>query len=202
MSINYNNVKNNATLVFDLFHKLIFQFMGVSTELSNDYAFLTKKINYLIRRKRNLIIESYYLRIKDANPKKYDVHEKYSKFYKNFVYHCIKSLDKQSLSRLIIPNLYLDFGKIDNEQFNYYFKIFYKKTINEKIELFNKFIIKADNFKILDKIHSYSNIKQYIKINIYRFKAEYFKDNYEQFINKIKNTTNFNYNNINKKLIN
>ena len=103
---------------------------------------------------------------------------------------------------MIIPNLYLDFEKIDNEQFNYYFKIFYKKTINEKIELFNKFIIKADNFKILDKIHSYSNIKQYIKINIYRFKAEYFKDNYEQFINKIKNTTNFNYNNINKKLIN
>ena len=190
------NNNNNATLVFDLFYKMIFQFMGVSTELSNDYAYLTKKINYSFRRERNLIIENDYLRIKDSNPKKYDIHEKYSKYYyTNFVNYVIKMLDHQSLSRLIIPNSYLDFMNVDKEQFNYYFKIFQRKSSNEKLELFNKFIIKAHNYKILEKIHSYSEIKKDINQNIYRFKAEYFKDNYEQFLNKIKSQNRFNINN-------
>ncbi len=197
-----NDIKNNGTLVFDLFHKLIFEFMGVSTELTFDFFYFTKKINYSFRRERNLIIENDYLKIKDSEPKKYDVHKKFSKSYKNFVNDIIKKLDNQSLSRLIIPNSYLDFGTIDDEQYNYYFKIFNKKKLNEKIELFNKFIIKAHNYEILDKIHDYSNIKNYIYYNIYRFKAEYFKDNYEKYLNKIKNQFIFNISIINKSLIN
>ena len=55
-----NDIKNNGTLVFDLFHKLIFEFMGVSTELTFDFFYLTKKINYSFRRERNLIIENDY----------------------------------------------------------------------------------------------------------------------------------------------
>ncbi len=38
-----NDIKNNGTLVFDLFHKLIFEFMGVSTELTFDFFYFTKK---------------------------------------------------------------------------------------------------------------------------------------------------------------
>ena len=66
--------------------------------------------------------------------------------------------------------------------------------MEEKIKLFNDFIIKGDNYKYFIGSH-FKKIEDYIKNNIFNFKAQHLKLNYETFINKIKKEKNFNINN-------
>ena len=190
-----NENQNNGKLVFDLFHDLIFQFMGVNIGLTHEYAFLSKKINNHYRNERNGKIEKDYERIKNAVPKQFIPHLQYKNQYNGFIYFFINKKNKNILSKLVIPSKYIIIEeKESQEKFDYFFKLFLKKSLEEKIKLFNDFIIKGDNYKYFIGSH-FKKIEDYIKNNIFNFKAQHLKLNYETFINKIKKEKNFNINN-------
>ena len=191
---------SNGLRVFNICFPLINEFLGNKNKvLERDFFYTSRRRNSEISFQIYLKYKKIYEILKKEAPKDF----KYNKNYLSFLIdYIIQTKQKKILYNLVIPIQYRNFyEETDEKIFLFYLKKFSSLTKENKIKKFEEFIIKNDNwedvikmlekyidFKYLDSQEDKKNDKNYIfceylKKNIYAFKAKKFLKNYEKYIN-------------------
>ncbi len=191
---------SNGLRVFNICFPLINEFLGNKNKvLERDFFYTSRRRNSEISFQIYLKYKKIYEILKKEAPKDF----KYNKNYLSFLIdYIIQTKQKKILYNLVIPIQYRNFyEETDEKIFLFYLKKFSSLTKENKIKKFEEFIIKNDNwedvikmlekyinFKYLDSQEGKKNDKNYIfceylKKNIYAFKAKKFLKNYEKYIN-------------------
>ena len=191
---------SNGLRVFNICFPLINEFLGNKNKvLERDFFYTSRRRNSEISFQIYLKYKKIYEILKKEAPKDF----KYNKNYLSFLIdYIIQTKQKKILYNLVIPIQYRNFyEETDEKIFLFYLKKFTILTKENKIKKFEEFIIKNDNwedvikmlekyinFKYLDSQEGKKNDKNYIfceylKKNIYAFKAKKFLKNYEKYIN-------------------
>jgi hypothetical protein len=191
---------SNGLRVFNICFPLINEFLGNKNKvLERDFFYTSRRRNSEISFQIYLKYKKIYEILKKEAPKDF----KYNKNYLSFLIdYIIQTKQKKILYNLVIPIQYRNFyEETDEKIFLFYLKKFSSLTKENKIKKFEEFIIKNDNwedvikmlekyinFKYLDSQEEKKNDKNYIfceylKKNIYAFKAKKFLKNYEKYIN-------------------
>ena len=191
---------SNGLRVFNICFPLINEFLGNKNKvLERDFFYTSRRRNSEISFQIYLKYKKIYEILKKEAPKDF----KYNKNYLSFLIdYIIQTKQKKILYNLVIPIQYRNFyEETDEKIFSFYLKKFSSLTKENKIKKFEEFIIKNDNwedvikmlekyinFKYLDSQEGKKNDKNYIfceylKKNIYAFKAKKFLKNYEKYIN-------------------
>ena len=191
---------SNGLRVFNICFPLINEFLGSKNKvLERDFFYTSRRRNSEISFQIYLKYKKIYEILKKEAPKDF----KYNKNYLSFLIdYIIQTKQKKILYNLVIPIQYRNFyEETDEKIFLFYLKKFTILTKENKIKKFEEFIIKNDNwedaikmlekyidFKYLDSQEDKKKDKNYIfceylKKNIYAFKAKKFLKNYEKYIN-------------------
>jgi hypothetical protein len=191
---------SNGLRVFNICFPLINEFLGNKNKvLERDFFYTSRRRNSEISFQIYLKYKKIYEILKKEAPKDF----KYNKNYLSFLIdYIIQTKQKKILYNLVIPIQYRNFyEETDEKIFLFYLKKFSSLTKENKIKKFEEFIIKNDNwedvikmlekyinFKYLDSQEGKKNDKNYIfceylKKNIYAFKAKKFLKNYEKYLN-------------------
>jgi len=194
---------SNGLRVFNICFPLINEFLGSKNKVLERYFFYTsRRRNSEISYQMYLKYKKIYEILKKEAPKDFKYNKKYLLFLINYI---IQTKQKKILYNLVIPIQYRNFFEETNEKiFLFYYEKFCLLTNENKIKKFEDFIIKNDNWedvikmleKYLDFKYSISEYEkeekcknknyifcEYLKKNIYAFKAKKFLKNYEKYIN-------------------
>ena len=191
---------SNGLRVFNICFPLINEFLGNKNKvLERDFFYTSRRRNSEISFQIYLKYKKIYEILKKEAPKDF----KYNKNYLSFLIdYIIQTKQKKILYNLVIPIQYRNFyEETDEKIFLFYLKKFSSLTKENKIKKFEEFIIKNDNWEdVIKMLEKYINFKyldsqeekkkdknyifcEYLKKNIYAFKAKKFLKNYEKYIN-------------------
>ena len=191
---------SNGLRVFNICFPLINEFLGNKNKvLERDFFYTSRRRNSEISFQIYLKYKKIYEILKKEAPKDF----KYNKNYLSFLIdYIIQTKQKKILYNLVIPIQYRNFyEETDEKIFLFYLKKFTILTKENKIKKFEEFIIKNDNWEdVIKMLEKYINFKyldseedkkkdknyifcEYLKKNIYAFKAKKFLKNYEKYIN-------------------
>ena len=191
---------SNGLRVFNICFPLINEFLGSKNKvLERDFFYTSRRRNSEISFQIYLKYKKIYEILKKEAPKDF----KYNKNYLSFLIdYIIQTKQKKILYNLVIPIQYRNFyEETDEKIFLFYLKKFSSLTKENKIKKFEEFIIKNDNWEdVIKMLEKYIDFKyldsqedkkkdknyifcEYLKKNIYAFKAKKFLKNYEKYIN-------------------
>ena len=191
---------SNGLRVFNICFPLINEFLGSKNKvLERDFFYTSRRRNSEISFQIYLKYKKIYEILKKEAPKDF----KYNKNYLSFLIdYIIQTKQKKILYNLVIPIQYRNFyEETDEKIFLFYLKKFTILTKENKIKKFEEFIIKNDNWEdVIKMLEKYIDFKyldsqedkkkdknyifcEYLKKNIYAFKAKKFLKNYEKYIN-------------------
>lgn len=191
---------SNGLRVFNICFPLINEFLGNKNKvLERDFFYTSRRRNSEISFQIYLKYKKIYEILKKEAPKDF----KYNKNYLSFLIdYIIQTKQKKILYNLVIPIQYRNFyEETDEKIFLFYLKKFTILTKENKIKKFEEFIIKNDNWEdVIKMLEKYIDFKyldsqedkkkdknyifcEYLKKNIYAFKAKKFLKNYEKYIN-------------------
>ena len=191
---------SNGLRVFNICFPLINEFLGSKNKvLERDFFYTSRRRNSEISFQIYLKYKKIYEILKKEAPKDF----KYNKNYLSFLIdYIIQTKQKKILYILVIPIQYRNFyEETDEKIFLFYLKKFTILTKENKIKKFEEFIIKNDNWEdVIKMLEKYIDFKyldseedkkkdknyifcEYLKKNIYAFKAKKFLKNYEKYIN-------------------
>ena len=191
---------SNGLRVFNICFPLINEFLGNKNKvLERDFFYTSRRRNSEISFQIYLKYKKIYEILKKEAPKDF----KYNKNYLSFLIdYIIQTKQKKILYNLVIPIQYRNFyEETDEKIFLFYLKKFSSLTKENKIKKFEEFIIKNDNWEdVIKMLEKYIDFKyldsqedkkkdknyifcEYLKKNIYAFKAKKFLKNYEKYIN-------------------
>ena len=191
---------SNGLRVFNICFPLINEFLGNKNKvLERDFFYTSRRRNSEISFQIYLKYKKIYEILKKEAPKDF----KYNKNYLSFLIdYIIQTKQKKILYNLVIPIQYRNFyEETDEKIFSFYLKKFSSLTKENKIKKFEEFIIKNDNWEdVIKMLEKYINFKyldsqeekkkdknyifcEYLKKNIYAFKAKKFLKNYEKYLN-------------------
>ena len=191
---------SNGLRVFNICFPLINEFLGNKNKvLERDFFYTSRRRNSEISFQIYLKYKKIYEILKKEAPKDF----KYNKNYLSFLIdYIIQTKQKKILYNLVIPIQYRNFyEETDEKIFLFYLKKFSSLTKENKIKKFEEFIIKNDNWEdVIKMLEKYINFKyldsqeekkkdknyifcEYLKKNIYAFKAKKFLKNYEKYLN-------------------
>ena len=191
---------SNGLRVFNICFPLINEFLGNKNKvLERDFFYTSRRRNSEISFQIYLKYKKIYEILKKEAPKDF----KYNKNYLSFLIdYIIQTKQKKILYNLVIPIQYRNFyEETDEKIFLFYLKKFSSLTKENKIKKFEEFIIKNDNWEdVIKMLEKYIDFKyldsqedkkkdknyifcEYLKKNIYAFKAKKFLKNYEKYLN-------------------
>ena len=191
---------SNGLRVFNICFPLINEFLGNKNKvLERDFFYTSRRRNSEISFQIYLKYKKIYEILKKEAPKDF----KYNKNYLSFLIdYIIQTKQKKILYNLVIPIQYRNFyEETDEKIFLFYLKKFTILTKENKIKKFEEFIIKNDNWEdVIKMLEKYIDFKyldsqedkkkdknyifcEYLKKNIYAFKAKKFLKNYEKYLN-------------------
>ena len=191
---------SNGLRVFNICFPLINEFLGSKNKvLERDFFYTSRRRNSEISYQMYLKYKKIYEILKKEAPKDFKYNKKYLLFLINYI---IQTKQKKILYNLVIPIQYRNFyEETDEKIFLFYLKKFSSLTKENKIKKFEEFIIKNDNWEdVIKMLEKYIDFKyldsqedkkkdknyifcEYLKKNIYAFKAKKFLKNYEKYIN-------------------
>ena len=191
---------SNGLRVFNICFPLINEFLGSKNKvLERDFFYTSRRRNSEISYQMYLKYKKIYEILKKEAPKDFKYNKKYLLFLINYI---IQTKQKKILYNLVIPIQYRNFyEETDEKIFLFYLKKFTILTKENKIKKFEEFIIKNDNWEdVIKMLEKYIDFKyldsqedkkkdknyifcEYLKKNIYAFKAKKFLKNYEKYIN-------------------
>lgn len=137
----------------------------------DNYYFLSRRIRMMIKEKKDEEILETYRRLKkvEGKPFRYKLDK--------VVYYLSNVAPKKIMLQIAVPVEERTY--IEKDRLDFYVRVFRNKPFNERKEIIKNYLIRGDNWKLVNECFS---LGSYFEKNIDNLKKYYLFDNYKKYV--------------------